>query len=72
MMYLSIDRIEDGFAICEDDNGNATKIKLELLPYGVCETDVIGVDDEGNYSVDKKETNKRRNLLIKLDKYLGN
>lgn len=68
MKYI-IDRFENGFAICEDENKKMTEIKKDDLPLNIKEGDVINLID-GKFSIDSEETKKRRkdnfSLLNKL------
>ena len=40
-MKYSIDRIEENIAVCEGDDGNVLKLKLDELPRGTRERDII-------------------------------
>ena len=68
MQYI-IDRFENGFAICEDQNKKMIEIKKADLPLNVKEGDVLNLKD-GTFSIDSKQTKKIRednfNLLNKL------
>lgn len=59
MRTLSIDRIENGFAVCEGENKTFEKIPLESLPQGVQEGDVLRQDENG-FALDREETRRRR------------
>ena len=54
MKRLIIDRLENGFAVCEIEEGSFADIPEKVLPDGVKEGDVITI------SVDKSETEKRK------------
>ncbi len=56
---LIIDRIEGGFAVCEDDGGEHRVISLAELPAEVREGDVLVPGPEG-YRVDEAETRRLR------------
>lgn len=64
-MYWSVDRIEEGYAVCENDDGECINIELSLLPFGVIESDILKICD-GKYYIDKEETHKRRKVSLKL------
>lgn len=70
-MYLSIDRLEENYAVCEDDNGNIVNIDLSLLPVEVRESDVIKYCD-GEYHIEKKEAEQRKNANRALQNKLVN
>lgn len=59
MMFLSIDRIEDGYAVCVGEDGVSRKIALSLLPEGIREGDVLRAEGE-QYILDRSETRRRR------------
>lgn len=59
MIFLSIDRIEDGYAVCIGEDGESRKIALPLLPKGVREGDVLRAEGE-KYLLDRSETRRRR------------
>ena len=63
----SVDRIEEGFAVCEDENGVFVNFELALLPYGIREGDIL-LQDENGFAVLKDETQERREKLAKLQK----
>lgn len=64
-MYLSVDRIEEGYAICEDEIGNILKINLKLLPENIKESDIIRSQD-GKYYIEKTRTRKIKNRNLNL------
>lgn len=68
MKYI-IDRFENEFAICEDENKKMIEIKKEDLPLNAKEGDVLNLKD-GTFSIDSEETKKTRednfDLLNKL------
>lgn len=59
MQYYAIDRIEGGFAVCEDDDGARVILPLAQVPDGAREGDVLALED-GRYTVDAPETARRR------------
>ena len=66
-MKYSVERIEENIVLCEDDDGNVVKIKLEDLPKGIREGDIIAKTD-GGYIVDADETELRRRKMAELQK----
>ncbi len=61
-LKYSVDRIEEGFAVCEDENGKAANIEIGKLPEGVKEGDLISVDN-GEAVILTEETEARRKNL---------
>ena len=57
MKRLIIDRLENGFAVCEIEEGSFADIPEKVLPDGVKEGDVITI------SVDKSETEKKKEKI---------
>ena len=64
-MYLSVDRINENTAVCEDDKGNIIEIELAILPKGIKESDVIKFKD-GKYYIAEEETKKRKEENIRI------
>ena len=66
----SVDRIENGIAVLENDHRIRKKVPLDQLPVDVTEGDVLVVQD-GNYVVvDQQETNRRREQAFQLQQRL--
>ena len=66
---LSVDRIEENFAVCQDlYTENIINIPLKLLPKNIKEGDILSTKTDGSFFVDKEETNKRRKKIIDLQK----
>ena len=61
-LKYSVDRIEEGFAVCEDENGKAVNLEIGKLPEGVKEGDLISVDN-GEAVILTEETEARRKKL---------
>ena len=55
-MKVIVDRFEDGFAVCEDENENMVNIRKHLLPGGTHEGDVLILEDD--YSSDRVSLRK--------------
>lgn len=66
MKFISVDSIGEKFAVCEDDNFETVYIDVSDLPDGVSQGDIIQVNDDGSLEVNKKETKRRRDEIIKL------
>ena len=66
MPYLSVDRFEEDFAVCEDEQGNTLLLLREELPDGVGEGSLLFVCEDGTYILDKEETARRRARIADL------
>ncbi|MBQ9083573.1 MAG: DUF3006 domain-containing protein [Clostridia bacterium] len=60
MQYLTVDRLEGTYVICEDKDKKLFAIERTEAPAGVKEGDVLRIDDDGTLSVDTAETDRRR------------
>lgn len=67
MQFLCIDRFDGGYAVCENDDGEAFEIELSRLPSGVREGDVLAMSDGGEIMRDKEETQRRRKKIKDLE-----
>lgn len=61
---LTVDRIENGFAVIETDNGRI-EVSRSSLSDGVKEGDVV-LFENGVYRKDAEATEKRKQEIIKL------
>ena len=59
MKTYIIDRLEEGFAVCQDEAEEQLLIPLEQLPENAKEGDVLQEED-GYFSISKEETDARR------------
>ena len=66
-MKYSVDRIEENIAICEDDDGNVLKLKLDELPREIREGDIIEKRENG-FVIDADETQLRRKKMAELQR----
>lgn len=66
-MKYSVDRIEEGFAVCEDENGKLINIEKEKLPQNLSEGDIFLIKN-GEAVILKEETQERRRLLAEKRK----
>ena len=64
-MFWTIDRLEGGYADCEDENGTMQSIERSLIPADAAEGDVLTGQD-GGYVLDREETERRRKAVIRL------
>ena len=71
MMKYSIDRIEENIAVCEGDDGNVLKLKLDELPENIREGDIIEKTENG-FIIDADETQLRRKKMAEMQKKLFN
>lgn len=63
MKYI-IDRLEKGLAICETELRKRISVPVSHLPKGIKEGDVLR-EEEGRFSLDAEETDKRRREMKK-------
>ena len=56
MKYLTVDRMDGIYAICEDKDRKMFAIPRSDLPASIREGDKLDIDDEGNVSVNGKAT----------------
>ncbi len=66
MKYLSVDRIEGNYVICEDGEKKMFAIELSEVPKGVKEGDVLAISDDGELAIDVEETARRRSKIKKM------
>lgn len=71
MEKYTVDRIEDGFAVCENEECKTQNIPLTDLPPGLREGDVILLN-QGKYEISKEETQKLRKEIFDLQNSLFN
>ena len=63
MKYI-IDRLEEGLAICETELRKRISVPVSHLPKGIKKGDVLR-EEEGRFSLDSEETDKRRREMKK-------
>ncbi len=66
MKFLSVDRIENGWVICEDELGEKHEINISKLPSEIKEGDILTLNLDGNWTINHKITNSRKQYIIKL------
>lgn len=59
MKYL-IDRLEEGFAVLQNEDGSFVSVESSLIPSNAKEGDVL-IFTSNSYFVDKEETKIRKN-----------
>lgn len=69
--FYCIDRIENGYAVCETKNGDFIDIPLSEISYDAAEGDVL-VKSGRVYVKDCAETEKRRKQAAELLKSIFN
>lgn len=62
ILKYSVDRIEEGFAVCEDENGKTVNVETGKLPEGVKEGDLVSIDGVETVIL-AEETEERRKKL---------
>jgi hypothetical protein len=60
-----VDRIEENIAVCENEDMTFSEINVSLLPRGVKDGDCI-IEENGVYTIDVSETEKRKAEVDKL------
>lgn len=67
-MYVSIDRFEGNFAICESEDLKIVKILRSKLPSNVHEGDVLNIDGNGCFvDIDVTLNRKKENYRMQED-----
>lgn len=68
-MKYAVDRIENDIAVLENlSDGSILKIKVNLLPTGIIERDIV-VKSENSFLLDQKEKDNRlRRIREKMDR----
>lgn len=66
-MKYSVDRIEEGIAVCEDENGGRMTVKVEELPFDVKEGDIISEQD-GVLELLPDETQEKKKRMASLQR----
>lgn len=64
-MKVIIDRFEEGFAVCEDEDMSITYIPINKIPQEAIEGDILEVDGD-NIIIDVEATQTRRAELEDL------
>lgn len=65
MKKFTIDRIEEGMAVLECENGDMVNLDVSTLPKNIREGDILEFAD-GSYFLDDEETKKRKNHIRDL------
>lgn len=66
-MRYSVERIEENIVVCEADDGNILKLKLDELPRGTREGDIIEKRENG-FIIDADETKLRRKKMAEMQR----
>lgn len=69
MKKYVVEEIENGVAKCENEDGDFEFIKLDLLPSGVKEGNVL-IFEDGFYTVSQSETAERKKRMLELQEKL--
>ena len=62
---MIVDRLEEGFAVCEKEDGSFVNIPLEQIAGAVREGDLLVSFELGGYRVDEAATKARREEMSK-------
>ncbi|MBQ3150592.1 MAG: DUF3006 domain-containing protein [Clostridia bacterium] len=68
MRKITVDRIEESFAVCEED-GETVVLPMSDLPQDTEEGSILVMTESG-WSVDREQTQERRNALFDLQNSL--
>ena len=71
MSGWSIDRIEEGWAVCEGPDDEMIRLEVSRLPAGVREGDCLFLDGDGRWQVDEQLTRQRRAKCCKKAFWCG-
>ena len=66
-MKYSVDRIEEGIAVCEDENGGSVKLEITMLPDGIREGDLF-LMTEDKTEILHDETAEKKKRMADLQK----
>lgn len=70
MDFLSVDRIEENYLVCENQDEEIKIIKYKKLDKNISEGSIIYIDNSGNIKLDEEKTKIRRNLIRSLEEKL--
>lgn len=70
MMFLSIDQFDGEYAVCQDDDEKLYEIKRSLLPPNSKPGDILKTDDCQIFIIDIEETQRRKNIILSLQRKL--
>lgn len=70
MDFLSVDRIEKNYLVCENQDEEIKIIKYKKLDKDILEGSIIYIDSYGNIKLDKEKTKIRRKLIHNLEEKL--
>ncbi len=63
MEFYCIDRLEEGFAVCETPDDRMENIPLSELPPNVAEGDLLRQSEDGQWEIDHQATEARREAM---------
>lgn len=61
-----VDRVEEEFVLCENENKFIEKIERKKLPKDIKEKDIVILKSTGEYVIDENETKKRKQYISDL------
>lgn len=70
MDFLSVDRIEENYLVCENQDEEIKFIEYKKLDKNISEGSIIYIDSHGNIKLDEEKTKIRRNLIRNLEEKL--
>lgn len=72
MKKLTIDRIEEDFAVCECEDLSHIAIPVSCFPFDVKEGMAVIMNNDGSYTRDESEEDEMRKKIIALQNKLRN
>ena len=69
MTTFSLDRIEEGIAVCESEDGEVLHVRAQSLPTGVREGSLLSFSD-GQWTLLEAQTDRVRQKLFQLQESL--
>lgn len=64
--FLSVDKIEKDYLVCEDQDEKVKIIPFKKLSEDISEGTIIYLDNLGNIKIDKEKTQIRRDIIRRL------
>ena len=72
MKKFSVDRIEEGFAVCECEDLSHISVPVSSFPFEVREGMIIILNNDGSYTRDENEEEEMRRKIFEIQNRLMN
>ncbi len=66
MEFLSVDKIENSWVICEDELGEKHEFNISELPTEIKEGDILTLNPAGKWIINYKVTESRKKYINQL------